>query len=80
MGLFTGLLTLPLAPVRGVVWLGEQLEQEARRQLTDPASVRRELAAVDEAYEAGELTEAERDELQDELVARLVSTGPGLTL
>lgn len=80
MGLFTGLITLPLAPVRGVVWLGEQLEKEARRQLTDPASVRRELAAVDEAYEAGELTEAERDELQDELVARLVSTGPGLTL
>jgi hypothetical protein len=77
MGLFTGLLTLPLAPVRGVAWLGRQLEAEARRQWTDPATVRRELAAVEAAYEAGELTEAERDERQDELVARLLPTGDG---
>jgi hypothetical protein len=78
MGMFTGLLTLPFAPIRGVVWLGEQLEQEARRQLNDPANVRRELAAVETAYAAGELTEAERDQRQDELVARLLDAGPGL--
>lgn len=72
MGLLTGLLTLPLAPVRGVVWLGEQLEQEARRQWSDPAAVRAKLAEVDAAYEAGEVTEAERDALQDELVSRLL--------
>jgi hypothetical protein len=77
MGLFTGLLTLPLAPVRGVVWLGEQLEREAYRQWSDPATVRRQLAEVEAAYEAGELTQAERDEQQDALVARLLSSGPG---
>jgi len=77
MGLFSGLLTLPLAPVRGVVWLGEQLESEARRQWSDPAAVRRELAAVEAAYEAGELTEAERDEREDALVARLLPPGAG---
>jgi hypothetical protein len=79
MGLISGLLTLPLAPVRGVVWLGEQLEAEARKQWSDPAAVRRELAAVEAAYEAGELTEQERDARQDELVARLLpaaSSGP----
>jgi hypothetical protein len=72
MGLFTGLLTLPLAPVRGVVWLGEQLEREARRQWTDPAAIRQQMADLDAAYQAGELTEAERDMLQDELVSRLL--------
>jgi Gas vesicle protein G len=72
MGLLTGLVTLPLAPVRGVIWLGEKLEAEARRQWTDPAAVRRQLAEVDAAYEAGELTAEERDRLQDELVARLL--------
>lgn len=72
MGLFTGLLTLPLTPVRGVVWLGEQLEREARRQWSDPAAVRQQLSVVDAAYQAGELTEAERDRLQDELVSRLL--------
>ncbi|HET6877497.1 MAG TPA: gas vesicle protein GvpG [Jatrophihabitans sp.] len=72
MGLFTGLLTLPLAPVRGVVWLAEQIEREADRQWRDPASVRRQIAEVDAAFEAGQLTAAERDDLQDDLVARLL--------
>jgi hypothetical protein len=72
MGLLSGLLTLPLAPVKGVVWLGEQLEREARRQWSDPAAVRQQLAQLNAAYEAGELTEAERDARQDELVSRLL--------
>ena len=78
MGFITGLLTLPLAPVRGVVWLGGQLESEARRQWSDPAAVQRELAAVEAALEAGELTEAERDEREDALVARLLEAGGSL--
>jgi hypothetical protein len=74
MGLVSGLLLLPLAPVRGVVWLAEQLEREAERQWSDPALIRRELADVDAAYAAGELTAEERDERQDALVARLLSS------
>ena len=35
MGLFTGLLTLPLAPVRSTVWVAEELADEAERQLRD---------------------------------------------
>jgi hypothetical protein len=73
--LFSGLLTLPLAPVRGVVWLGEKLEEEARRQWSDPAAVRQQIAQVDAAYEAGEITAEQRDQLEDELVARLLPGG-----
>jgi HPt (histidine-containing phosphotransfer) domain-containing protein len=73
MGLFSGLLLLPLAPVRSVVWLGEQLEREAERQWNDPARVRRELDDVEAAFAAGELTAQERDERQDALVARLLA-------
>ena len=29
MGLLTGLLTLPLAPVRGTIWIAEQLALQA---------------------------------------------------
>ena len=78
MGLFTGLLTLPLAPVRGVMWIGEQLEREAQRQLSDPAAVRAQLAEVDAAFTSGSITAEERDQMQDELVARLLSSGSGL--
>lgn len=72
MGLFTGLLTLPLVPARAVVGLAEQIEREADRQWRDPAAVRRQIADVDAAFEAGQLTEEERDAMQDELVARLL--------
>lgn len=75
MGLISGLLTLPLAPVRGVVWLGSKLEEEARRQLSDPATIRRQLVEIDDAYQAGQLTAEERDQLEDELVARLIPGG-----
>jgi hypothetical protein len=78
MGLFTALLTLPLAPVRGVVTVAQLLEREAYRQWTDPATVRAQLADVEAAFEAGELTEAERDALQDDLVARLLASRTGV--
>jgi len=71
MGLLSGLLTLPLAPVRGTVWVAEQVQEEAERQYYDPAKIRRALEDVDEAREAGELADAEAAQLEDELLARL---------
>jgi len=71
MGLITGLLTLPLAPVRGVMWVGEQLQQEAERELDQPARVRRELAALQAAFERGELDEDEFERREDELLDEL---------
>ena len=75
MGLFTGLITLPLAPVRGVVWLAEQIQGEAERQWADPATVRQQLEEIDQAYLEGALSEDERDRRQDALVARLMTSG-----
>ncbi len=74
MGLFTGLLTLPLAPVRGVAWIVEQVVEEADRQLYDEASIRRELLALEIDYDDGKLTEGEREELEEALLARLAVT------
>lgn len=72
MGLFTSLLGLPLAPVRGVVWIAERLEAEAARQLADPGAVRRQLEDIDEARQAGEISDEESARLQAELVRRLL--------
>ncbi|MFF3075445.1 gas vesicle protein GvpG [Kitasatospora sp. NPDC057904] len=71
MGLITGLLTLPLAPVRGVVWVAEQLYAQARRELDDPAAVRRRLAELEEARRSGALSPEEADRQEAELVGRL---------
>jgi 6-phosphogluconolactonase (cycloisomerase 2 family) len=71
MGLLTGLLTLPLAPVRGVVWVVEQVAEEADRQLYDEDVIRGELLALEIDEEDGKLTRAEREELEEALMARL---------
>ena len=71
MGFLTGLLTLPLAPVRGTVWIAEQLAAEAERELRDETSVRRRLADAERQYELGVLTIEEYEALEDALLERL---------
>jgi hypothetical protein len=71
MGFFTGLLTLPLAPVRGVVWVTEQLVREADRQLYDEDQIRGELIQLELEYDDGKLDASERRRLEDELIERL---------
>jgi hypothetical protein len=73
MGLVSGLIGLPLAPVRGVVWLARQIQEQAEERYYDPARIRAELEAVDEARRSGELSEAECAEREDELLQRLMA-------
>ena len=70
--MLTGLLTLPLAPVRGTVWIAEQLLNEAERELSDPALIEEQLDAVEAAYERGDLSEEEYLAIEEELVTRLI--------
>jgi hypothetical protein len=73
VGLVTGLLGLPLAPVRGVMWLAEQVLEQAEEQFYDPARIRAHLEQVDEARRSGELCEEECVEIENELLQRLMS-------
>jgi type II secretory pathway predicted ATPase ExeA len=75
MGLFTGLLLLPLAPLRGTVWVAEQIAEEAARQMDEGRTIRRQLAEVELRYERGELTVEELEEIEDELLERLRLAG-----
>jgi hypothetical protein len=75
MGLITALVTWPLAPVRGTVWLADQVLREAERQWSDPAVIQRELDEVAAGRSAGDLTDEESDLLEEALVQRLMD-GP----
>lgn len=79
MGLLTKLVMLPLAPAAGVVWLSEQIRQEAERQLAGPASARDRLAELDERAARGEISDVERQELEDELLEELLAQHDGET-
>lgn len=71
MGILSGLLLLPLAPVRGTIWLAERLAEVAERELDEEATVRRLLVESEIAFESGDLSEAEYEQVEDELLERL---------
>ncbi|KAA9159294.1 gas vesicle protein G [Amycolatopsis acidicola] len=71
MGLFTGILTLPFAPLRGVISLAELIKGRVDEELSDPAAIRRELERAERAREAGEITAEEEAEIQQRVMQRL---------
>ncbi len=71
MGLISGLLTLPIAPVRGVAWVADQVASEADRQLYDESNIRRELLQLEIDYEDGLVDDETREEREEELFERL---------
>jgi len=77
MGLFTTLLTLPLAPVRGTVWIAEKLQEQAELELYDESALQRQLAELAAARETGEYDEAEIEQAEDVLIERLMELRNG---
>jgi gas vesicle protein GvpG len=73
MGLITGLLTLPLAPVRGTVWLAQVLQAEAESREFDEPAILAALEELEVARAAGEFTAEEIEEAENELVEQLMA-------
>lgn len=61
---------VPLLPLKGVVRLGQMIEEEAEREMSDPARVRRELEETESRQASGEISEEEAAELEDRTVAQ----------
>jgi hypothetical protein len=73
VGLITGLLTLPLAPVRGTVWIAERILEQAEAELNDEGAIVAQLMEIDAAREAGAIGEQEAAEAEDILLERLIA-------
>ena len=73
MGLITGLLTLPLAPLRGTIAVAELLLEEAEAHLNDPDRIREELRHVEHLRAEGVLTDEEAMSWEDSLIDRLAN-------
>jgi ribosome assembly protein YihI (activator of Der GTPase) len=71
VGLITGILTLPLAPVRGVAWIGERVQEQAEAEFYDENRIMSELTELEEEKTSGEIGEDEFDRRVDELLERL---------
>ncbi|OBJ32915.1 gas vesicle protein GvpG [Mycobacterium colombiense] len=68
MGFFSAIVLSPLAPVRGVMWLGNVIQRQVEQQLHDPANTRRQLEALQEARERGEITVEEEKQVQQQIL------------
>jgi hypothetical protein len=71
MGLITGLLTLPLAPVRGVVWVVEKVAEAAEAEMYDERKIHRQLNELEIALEMGEIDDAQFVASEEVLLDRL---------
>src|SRR2546421_11167354 len=77
MGVIKELLLLPLAPVRGTVWVAEQLAAEAERQMDPRVTRRRALLELEERLEAGGIDAQGYDPLGGEILQATTTTTPG---
>ena len=72
MGILTGLLGLPLAPLRGTVAVAEQIRRQAEQEYYDPVRIRQQIEEGDRQRQAGQLSDDEAAAWEDELVGRLI--------
>ena len=77
MGLLSFTFGLPLAPIRGVIWIGELIQEQVEQEQRDPAAARRALEEAEEARARGELSADEEAEVQHQVLRTMTRPGAG---
>ena len=75
--MLTLLFRLPFLPVRGVIRLAELIQDEAERDLNNPAQVRRQLEEAEQERQAGDISEEELSQAVEKATSRLDVGRPG---
>jgi len=67
-------VTLPLAPVRGTVWIAERIQEQAEMEqlAADEASIQSGLLELEELRRQGTVDEAEIQQAEDALIEQLM--------
>lgn len=73
MGFLASVVLLPLAPLRGVLWVAQLLQELAANELTDPEILRSKLREAEDAHRRGEISDAELDRIEDAVFTQLVT-------
>ncbi|WP_369271183.1 gas vesicle protein GvpG [Streptomyces sp. R11] len=71
MGLVTGILTLPFAPVRGVGWVLDKVVRTAEDEYYDPTPVQEALVNLERALDEGRIDDEEFARQEEALLHRL---------
>ena len=60
-----------LAPLKGVIWMGQKLGDMAQAELTDKGRIKEELMALQMQFELDEINEQEYNRREKEVLDRL---------
>jgi hypothetical protein len=62
-----------LSPLKGLIWLGNKINEVAEREVSDEGRVKEQLMELQLKFELDEITEEEYTEQEKQLLARLES-------
>ncbi|NTV63927.1 MAG: gas vesicle protein [Oscillochloris sp.] len=72
MGILSTIVTLPVSgPLKGVLWVAEQLTEQAEGELYNPQRIRQQLADLELRLDLGQISEADYLAVETDLLARL---------
>jgi hypothetical protein len=60
-----------LAPLKGVIWMGQKLSDMAQKELSDEGRIKEELMRLQLQFELDEISQQEYDRKEKELLDRL---------
>ena len=60
-----------LAPLKGVIWLGQKINEIVEKELSDEEGIKEKLMALQLRFELDEINEDEYKKQEEELLARL---------
>jgi hypothetical protein len=60
-----------LAPLKGVIWLGEKINDIAEREVSDEENIKEKFMELQLRFELDEISEEEYTKQEKELMARL---------
>jgi hypothetical protein len=72
MGLISTILTLPFAPVRGLMAIAEIVREEIELELQSPTAIQHDLEETERARAAGEISEEEEAATEQQVLNRLI--------
>ena len=72
MGLISGILKAPLAPITGTAWIAEKILEQAETEYYDESSIQAQLREIEAARQAGHIGEDEAAQAEEELLERLL--------
>lgn len=79
MGLFSAILLAPIAPIRVVVGLAEVIQRQVDQELNNPANTRKQLEALQDQRERGDISAADEKAAQEEIMKGQVSQAIAVT-